>query len=254
MLHNIKYDAYQMPGGKVDTGETPEQALAREIKEELGVDIKIKARICARNLPAKNELWHGIYFDIELLGTPTIQEPQKHSRLEWVTFEQSEENIFGFSMNVANTIFDDELSINCCYDAVVYWQYTQGMTVDEDLPVYMLAWTTTPRTLPSNMFLAVNAKLIYTQIYHKESNCYYILAKNLLNKYFKNPAEYVVIYQMKGKELLGLQYQPIFSYIQESNQQQVNGNQYLSKMFQVLDADFVTDDAGTGIAHEAPAF
>ena len=106
------------------------------------------------------------------------------------------------------------------------------------------------------MFLAVNSKLTYVQIYDHEAAEYYILAKNLLAKYYKDPSTYTIIYQMKGSELVGLRYQPLFEYIATANAKaKANEHtEYLEKYFQVLDAEFVTDESGTGIAHEAHAF
>ena len=63
----------------------------------------------------------------------------------------------------------------------------------EKADVNILAWTTTPRTLPSNMFLAVGKHIHYYMVFDKGSKEYYILAENLVKQYYKHADEYVLI-------------------------------------------------------------
>jgi isoleucyl-tRNA synthetase len=112
--------------------------------------------------------------------------------------------------------------------------------------VYMLAWTTTPWTLPGNVALAVGKDVTYVAT--KQDGAFMILAEQALGKIGKG----VVISegrQYKGAELVGLEYEPPFDYyINDKNlKNRENG-------WRVYAADFVTADSGTGIAHEAPAF
>ncbi|KKP30148.1 MAG: Isoleucine-tRNA ligase [Parcubacteria group bacterium GW2011_GWA2_31_28] len=114
---------------------------------------------------------------------------------------------------------------------------------------YILAWTTTPWTLPANVALAINKNLIYCKIkYQKpntENNAFYILAKDRL-KIIKEKFE--IINEFKGKELIGLKYEPIFDYYKKANlKNKENG-------WKVYEAGFVTTQEGTGIVHIAPAF
>jgi len=102
---------------------------------------------------------------------------------------------------------------------------------------YMLVWTTTPWTLPSNLGIAVNAKLDYVLIKDKET---YIVAKDLADKFFENPK---IIKTIKGKELVGERYEPLFPYFKD-----------LKDSFKVIAGDFVTTEEGTGLVHMAPAF
>lgn len=110
--------------------------------------------------------------------------------------------------------------------------------VDGD--VYMLIWTTTPWTLPSNLALAVGEELEYSLI--KSGDRYYIIASALAKKYEKEIGDEVVK-TLLGKELLGIHYQPIFPYFKDHP----NG-------FKVISGDFVTTEDGTGIVHIAPGF
>lgn len=93
-----------------------------------------------------------------------------------------------------------------------------------------LAWTTTPWTLPSNMFLAVGEDIDYITVYDPSSQEYFVMAEKLLKKFFKTPDQYRFIYRQKGKELKNLTYQPLFSYAQDS---QITP-EFKDQFFQVL--------------------
>jgi isoleucyl-tRNA synthetase len=112
---------------------------------------------------------------------------------------------------------------------------------DED--AYALAWTTTPWTLPSNLALAVNPNLDYCYVQDKTDGTIYLLGKELVSKFFKNPNDYEIIKEMKGSELEGKEYEPLFDYFKDTQ-----------NSFKFILGDFVTSDDGTGIVHTAPAF
>ncbi len=117
-------------------------------------------------------------------------------------------------------------------------------------PNYLLAWTTTPWTLPGNVALAVNPDFDYVKIKIEEAT--YIIAKERLSVI---KVAYEVIGEIKGKELIGKKYEPVFDYYVHDESivgpDAPNGG---TKNWTVLAADFVTLDAGTGIVHIAPAF
>jgi len=113
--------------------------------------------------------------------------------------------------------------------------------VEED--AYAIAWTTTPWTLPSNLALTVNPKFKYVYVKDKSDNNVYILAKELVSKFYKSKDEYEIVKEVLGKELEGKKYEPLYPYFKNTN-----------NAFQFLLADFVTADEGTGIVHTAPAF
>ncbi|KAA9007587.1 isoleucine--tRNA ligase [Paenibacillus spiritus] len=102
---------------------------------------------------------------------------------------------------------------------------------------YVLAWTTTPWTLPAHMALAVNPEMDYVRV--KQEDGVYILAKNLVDEVVKG--DYELLGELKGAELVGRTYQPPFSFIQAERSNVIVG------------ASFVTDASGTGIVHMAPA-
>ncbi len=108
---------------------------------------------------------------------------------------------------------------------------------------FILAWTTTPWTLPSNLALAVNPRLKYVYVKDKTDKNIYILAKDLLSKYYKDVSQYELKKEVSGKELEGLEYEPLFPYFKDNK-----------NSFKILLGDFVTEEDGTGIVHMAPAF
>lgn len=113
-----------------------------------------------------------------------------------------------------------------------------------------LAWTTTPWTLPSNLFLAVNPNLDYVLIKvenHEEKQ--YILAEALLKSLehkLKIEGKYEILEKYKGSDLHGMEYVPLFTEFYQ---------QFKSKgCFKVYTADYVSSADGTGIVHNAPGF
>ncbi len=105
---------------------------------------------------------------------------------------------------------------------------------------YILAWTTTPWTLPSNVALTINKKYDYVEV--KAGEEYYILAKELVSSVLGD-IEYEILREFKGEEMLGLEYEQLFKFYTPEE-----------KAFYVIHGDFVTLTDGTGIVHTAPAY
>ena len=112
-----------------------------------------------------------------------------------------------------------------------------------DEPSYFLAWTTTPWTLPSNLALCVGPDIDYSIVRDKASGAVYVIATARLSAYYKRNDEYDVLRAVKGRDLRGLSYEPLFPYFAEHE-----------RSFVVLADDFVTTEDGTGIVHLAPAY
>ncbi len=102
---------------------------------------------------------------------------------------------------------------------------------------YLLVFTTTPWTLPANVGIAVNSKIDYVTVKHAGQE--YIIAKALAHQYFPDAK---LGKSFKGKELLGLDYEPLLPYFMHL------------KAFRIIEGDFVTESDGTGLVHMAPAF
>ena len=113
----------------------------------------------------------------------------------------------------------------------------------------MLAWTTTPWTLPANMGLFVNPEITYAKV--KVGDEFYILAKDLLEKVFvdekKQPILFEIVNLIDGAELIGLSYEPLFEDSKYSGEGEENS-------YKVWGADYVSLESGTGIVHSAPAY
>ncbi len=108
----------------------------------------------------------------------------------------------------------------------------------------LLAWTTTPWTLPSNTALAVNENLIYAEV--KIGSDKLILAKELMSKVLQDekhvPLDYEILREITGKDLVGLSYEPLLGIDRGKN------------AHKVWAADYVSAEDGTGIVHLAPAY
>ncbi|MDD4319031.1 MAG: class I tRNA ligase family protein [Candidatus Peribacteraceae bacterium] len=107
---------------------------------------------------------------------------------------------------------------------------------------YVLAWTTTPWTLPGNLLLAVGPDIRYARV--KSEGASYIVASALVEKVF-GKREHVVEKELAGKELVGKRYRPLFPYF---------ADKYKEKAFRIIAADFVATEEGTGVVHVAPGF
>ncbi len=114
--------------------------------------------------------------------------------------------------------------------------YVKFKLKNED--AYILVWTTTPWTLPSNVALAVNRKYDYVEIVNHEEHL--ILAKELLSRI---EDEYEVVREFKGEMLLDQEYEPIFSFVTPEK-----------RAYYIVHGDFVTLSDGTGVVHIAPAY
>jgi len=109
----------------------------------------------------------------------------------------------------------------------------------------LLAWTTTPWTLVSNLAVLAGPDIDYIKIRDLKVGHHYILAKLRLSEYYKNPEEYTVISEMKGKELAGLRYTPILPYF---------ADHAAKGAFKIILEEGVSTEDGTGFVHCAPAF
>ena len=110
----------------------------------------------------------------------------------------------------------------------------------------LAVWTTTPWTLPSNLALAIGKDISYDII--KNDDEFIIISSNLKEKY-KEFDDSTKVSTIKGFDLIGLKYKPLFEYF--INDKKIKNSK---NSFTILNADFVTTEDGTGIVHIAPAF
>ncbi|MDE0691462.1 MAG: isoleucine--tRNA ligase [Gammaproteobacteria bacterium] len=114
---------------------------------------------------------------------------------------------------------------------------------DED--AYLAAWTTTPWTLPSNLAICAHADIDYVKVRDAESDRTIYLAEGRLEHYRSRHPELEVVASIKGRDLAGRTYEPLFDYFEAERTRGA---------FQVVLDDYVTADEGTGLVHQAPAF
>ncbi len=108
-------------------------------------------------------------------------------------------------------------------------------------PLKILAWTTTPWTLPSNLALAVGADLEYTVV--NRDGTYYVLGTDTLPTYAAELGEAPVVSSVRGADLVGRTYQPLFDFFADN-----------PDSFRILAGDFLDTAEGTGVVHLAPGF
>mmetsp|Transcript_12904 Transcript_12904/g.16973 ORF Transcript_12904/g.16973 Transcript_12904/m.16973 type:complete len:1170 (+) Transcript_12904:115-3624(+) len=200
----------------------------------------------------------------------------------WIDFENDYKTMLPWFMEsvwwVFKTIFDKKLvyrgykvmpySTACCtplsnFEAGLNYKDVRDPAIVISFPlmdepdVAFLAWTTTPWTLPSNLALCVNEGFEYIKIKDVATGKLYILGKErlcqlypqMLTKKWK-PAKaaetYQILEEYTGKDLVGKRYEPLFPYFASRAESHNN--------FQVVSDNYVTNDSGTGIVHQAPAF
>jgi len=158
-----------------------------------------------------------------------------------------------YSMTCGTPLSNFEAGLN--YKDVVDPAVVVTFPLVSDPTVNLVAWTTTPWTLPSNLALCVNPTFDYVKIVDKtRNNKIFIILEKRLSQLFpevskadcsdeKRAELYDVLQRMKGQELLGLRYTPIFPYFAQ-----------FPNAFVVVGDSYVTEDGGTGIVHQAPAF
>ncbi len=255
-------------------------------KEDIGKKISIEDynKACRKEVLKYKDLWDeltekiGYWVDLE---HPYITFDNKYIETVWYLLKQLYDkgllykgySIQPYSPAAGTGLSTHELNQPGCYrdvtDTTVVAQFkvlrheaSEKLFDDVEGDLYLLAWTTTPWTLPSNTALAVGDKIDYVKV--KTFNVYtgepitVIIAKERLNAYFseKNkdlPFEeykagdkklpYKVLGTCKGFELTGVGYEQLLPWVRPTG-----------KAFEVIPGDFVTTEDGTGIVHIAPTF
>ncbi|XP_054883527.1 isoleucine--tRNA ligase, cytoplasmic [Poeciliopsis prolifica] len=111
--------------------------------------------------------------------------------------------------------------------------------------VSLIAWTTTPWTLPSNLALCVNPEFLYVQVKDNTTEKTYIMMEARLGALFKSESEYTILNKFPGKVLKGKKYKPLFLYFSKCAEKGA---------FQVVTDNYVKEEEGTGVVHQAPYF
>lgn len=172
---------------------------------------------------------------------------------EWWVFKQlwEKDAVYrGFKVMPFSTALNTPLSN---FEAQQNYKDVQDPAVVVSFPLLndpqtsLLAWTTTPWTLPSHTGLAAHPDFEYIKIADQTSGKKYILLEVLLKTLYKDPkkAKFKILEKFRGKDMVGWQYEPLFDYFYE---------EFKDVGFRVLNATYVTSDSGVGLVHQAPAF
>jgi isoleucyl-tRNA synthetase len=255
-------------------------------KEDIGKKISVEEynKACRKEVLKYKDMWDdltrriGYWVDLE---HPYITFDNKYIETVWYLLKKLYEKgllykgytIQPYSPAAGTGLSTHELNQPGCYrdvkDNTVVAQFevikdekSEFLFDNDETDVYILAWTTTPWTLPSNTALAVGENIDYVLV--RTFNPYtgkpqkVVLAKNRLDAYF-NPKNkdlkpedynkgdknvpYEILAEFKGKDLVGVRYNQLFPWVKPQG-----------KAFEVIAGDFVTTEDGTGIVHIAPTF
>ena len=139
---------------------------------------------------------------------------------------------------------------------------SNNFKLSNNAATYLIAWTTTPWTLPSNTALCVGPKIDYVEV-ETPAGDHVILAEARLSAYAKElcgtdeegkPLEPKIVWRGKGADLVGLEYEPLFPWVNPIDRRNLNTEGRKLKAYIVIPGDYVTTEDGTGIVHIAPTF
>ena len=253
-------------------------------KEDIGTKISIEDynRRCRENVMMYTSEWTdlshkmGYWVDME---NPYITYDNKYIESLWWLLKQLYNKdllykgytIQPYSPAAGTGLSSHELNQPGCYrdvkDTTAVAQFTvlsvDGCEAASVLPkenLYILAWTTTPWTLPSNTALCVGPKIDYVAVKgqnpYTQQEAVYIVAENLVSAHFKaeEGQELEILWKGKGSELVGIKYQQLMPWVKPCA---IEGGKPVVKedeAFRVIPGDYVTTEDGTGIVHIAPTF
>ena len=272
------WDTHGLP---VELGVEKELGIT---KEDIGRSISIEeynAR-CRRNVMMYTQEWTdlshlmGYWVDME---HPYITYDNKYiETLWWLLKQLYQKNLLykgytiqPYSPAAGTGLSSHELNQPGCYrdvkDTTVTAQFrvldttgSQFAAPVADLPTYVLAWTTTPWTLPSNTALCVGPKIDYVCV--KGQNPYtaeealYIVAESRLSAYFtaEEGQQLEILWRGKGADLVGLRYAQLMPWVKPCELVDGKVVERSAEAFRVIPGDYVTTEDGTGIVHIAPTF
>lgn len=151
--------------------------------------------------------------------------------------------VLPFSAKLGTPLSNFEASEN--YKEVDDPSLTVAFEVADEPNTEILAWTTTPWTLVSNLALMVGPEIDYVTVQLHDNGKKYILSRERLPVYFPDSTAYTILSTYKGKKLSGKRYRPLFGYFAEAAKEGA---------FRVIVEEGVSTEEGTGIVHSAPAF
>jgi isoleucyl-tRNA synthetase len=244
-----------------------EKQLGITDRRDIGTKISLEDYIVtARNsMVANSETWEGVVGRVgrwvDFKGAYKTMDKEYMESVWWAfktLYEKGKiyegEKVLMYDTKFATPVSKNEVTMdNDAYQTVtdpsvyVRFHLNPGQKYANDKyetkdAVYMIAWTTTPWTLPSNTGLAVNTDLSYTALRIDGVSELLIVASEKVDSLFKEHDVEIVHDDIKGSDLVGLEYEPLLGTDQGEN------------AHKVWAADYVTADDGSGIVHLAPAY
>lgn len=146
--------------------------------------------------------------------------------------------VMPFSMKLGTPLSNFEANLN--YQEVDDPSLVVAFKALEESNTYLLAWTTTPWTLPSNLALMVGPEINYVKVRDPKTDRFYYLAEARVKAHFKEEVQ--IVEHMPGRKLAGKRYEPLFPFFADRD------------AFRVIVEEAVSIEEGTGIVHSAPAF
>jgi isoleucyl-tRNA synthetase len=232
-----------------------EKKLGIKDRRDIGTKVSLEEYIktCRANMIETGDLWESTIDRIgrwvDFKGAYRTMDKEYMESIWWAFQKLYEggkiyegEKVLLYCTRDATPISKAEVAMDNSYrDVTDPSVYVKLKLKDSD--AYLLAWTTTPWTLPANTAAAVNEKAEYAEVEIDGQNL--ILAKELLNKVLTDEKHQVLPYELKrtlkGKELVGKEYEPLFT-------------DRGPKAHKIWAADYVTLEEGTGIVHLAPSY
>ncbi|OFM83911.1 isoleucine--tRNA ligase [Weeksella sp. HMSC059D05] len=285
VIRKAGWDTHGLP---VELGTEKELGIT---KEDIGTKITIEQynEACKRTVMRYTDLWNnltekmGYWVDMD---DPYITYKPKYMETVWWLLKQIYDKgylykgytIQPYSPKAGTGLSSHELNQPGTYQEVTDTTIVAQFKVDknstklfdnQENDVYILAWTTTPWTLPSNTALTVGPNIDYVVVetfnQYTHEPITVVLAKALLSKQFTKPYHlteteedftdytagnktipYRIIREIKGKDLVGIRYEQLLPWALPYEN--------ADNAFQVIPGDFVTTEDGTGIVHTAPTF
>ena len=238
-------------------------------KEDIGKKISVEDynKACRREVMKFKDKWDdltremGYWVDLE---HPYITFDNKYIETVWYLLSELYKkgllykgySIQPYSPAAGTGLSSHELNLPGCYRDVkdltcvalfklAVSSEQLAVEADANIPVYAIAWTTTPWTLPSNTALCVGPNIDYVMLKtvhpYNEQPCYILMAKALVSTMFKEAPE--VVKEFKGKDLVGISYEQLIPWVNPGE-----------GAFRIIPGDYVTTEDGTGIVHIAPTF
>lgn len=156
------------------------------------------------------------------------------------------ERVLPYCPRCETPIANSEIAMDNSYKDIKDISITTKFELVDEPGTFVLGWTTTPWTTPGNIALAVGKDINYVKVEFEDEK--YILAKERLKDVMLDK-EYEVVEEVKGADLVGKKYKPLFDYYYNDTSLEHRENAW-----QIYAADFVNTEDGTGVVHVAPAF